>query len=252
MTRIIGAVATAIVAATLGSSAAAGDKQDAGAILDKGIKALGGADKLGAVKAVTWKAKGKIYLGGNENDVTSQVTIQGLDRVRNEFEVDVGGNKIMGVTVVSGAKGWRKFADNNMELDEAAVANEKRNIYLQMAPLTLVPLKGKGFKFEAAGQEQVGGKAALALKATGPDGKSFTIYFDKENGLPVKVAAKVIGFMGGEFAQETTYGNYKEFGGIKKAMKIDSKRDGENFMALEITEFRVLDKVDAKMFAAPE
>ena len=158
----------------------------------------------------------------------------------------------MGVTVLSGDKGWRKFADNNMEMDEATVANEKRNLYLQVVPMALLPLKGMGFKVGAAGEEQVGGKAAAALKASGPDGKAFTLYFDKTSGLPVRQVAKVLDFMGMEFTQETTFSNYKEFGGIKRATKIDSKRDGENFVSLEITEFRVLDKVDPKTFTAPE
>ena len=37
------------------------------------------------------------------------------------------------------------------------------------------------------------GKPAAALKVTGPDGKDFTLYFDKESGLPVRMVAKVIG-----------------------------------------------------------
>ena len=64
--------------------------------------------------------------------------------------------------------------------------------------------------------------------------------------------AKVIGFDGQEFTQETTSQDYKDFDGIKKATKSDSKRDGEDFVKSEITEFKVLDKVDAKTFAEPE
>jgi DNA invertase Pin-like site-specific DNA recombinase len=52
--------------------------------------------------------------------------------------------------------------------------------------------------------------------------------------------------------QETTFANYKEFGGIKKATKIENKRDGEKFLEQEITEFKVLDKVDPKTFDEPK
>ena len=91
-----------------------------------------------------------------------------------------------------------------------------------------------------------------ALKATGPDGKEFTIYFDKTSGLPVKLVAKMVGFDGQEYNEEQTYENYKDFGGIKKATKLEAKRDGENFLTSEITEFKVLDHVDPKTFSAPE
>ena len=156
------------------------------------------------------------------------------------------------MTVLNGDKGWRKFGDNKMDLDEDALANEKRRVYLQVIPSLLMPLKEKGFKLEAVAEEKVGDKPAAGIKVTGPDGKDFTLYFDKESGLPVKLVAKVVGFRGDEFTQETTYKDYKEFDGIKKATKAESKRDGEDFIKSEITEFKVLDKVDPKTFSEPE
>jgi hypothetical protein len=66
------------------------------------------------------------------------------------------------------------------------------------------------------------------------------------------MVATVAGFMGGDFTQETTFANYKDFGGIKKATKIVSTRDGEKFLDSEITDFTVLEKVDAKLFAEPK
>ena len=58
--------------------------------------------------------------------------------------------------------------------------------------------------------------------------------------------------MGGEFTQETTFSNYKEFDGIKKATKSESKRNGEKFLTTEVTEFKVLKKVDPKTFDEPK
>ena len=40
--------------------------------------------------------------------------------------------------------------------------------------------------------------------------------------------------------------------GIKKATKLVAKRDGEKFQELQITEFKVLDKIDPKIFAEPK
>ena len=156
------------------------------------------------------------------------------------------------MTVLSGDKGWRKFGDTGMELDKDGVANEKRILYLQVIPVTLVPLKGKGFKVEAAGSEKFGDKPAAILKITGPDGKDFKLYFDQESGLPVKLVAKVIGFMNEEFTQETTFAGYKDFDGIKKATKVEGKRDGEKFIEQNIADFKPVEKVDAKTFAEPK
>jgi hypothetical protein len=87
---------------------------------------------------------------------------------------------------------------------------------------------------------------------TPPDGKPFTIFFDKDSGLPVKQVAAVKDFTGTEFTQETFFSNYKDVQGIKKAMKIENKRDGERFLDVEFTEFKLAEKLDPKVFAQPK
>jgi zinc protease len=252
MNRFLSAVLLTMLVSGLGSPGRAEGDKNATAILDKGIKALGGEEKLKAIKAVTWKAKGTININDNDSEFTSEVTMQGLDHFRQIFELDFNGEKRKGVFVVSGDKGWRKFGDTGGELDKEALAPQKRGVYLQLIPVTLVPLKGKGFKLKVAGEEKVGDKPAVVLTVTPPEGKDFTLYFDKESGLPVKEVAEVVDLMGKTVTQETTYDGYKELGGIKKATKIAAKRDGKKFLEQEITEFKPLDKVDPKTFAEPE
>ncbi len=219
------------------------DNPQVAQVLDKAIKALGGEETLGKAQTFTWKAKGKVTIEGNSNAISSEATVQGLDHFHSLFEGEFNGNKFEGVTVLNGDKGWRKFGGQNMEMEPDAVKNEKRIVYLMVVPVTIVPLKSKDFKVETAADEVVKGKPAAALKVTGPDGKDFTLYFDKESGLPVRMVAKVTGWMGDEFVQDVSYGDYKDFGGIKKATKVSVKRDGEDFVEQDITEFKVLDKV---------
>jgi hypothetical protein len=228
------------------------DDSDAKAILDKGIKALGGEEQLAKSAMYSSKSKGTVTFNGADHAIKAQATFQDLDHYRSEFEGEFDGNNVKGVTIINGKKGWRTFGET-MELDEDGLANEKRNVYLVVVPATLLPLKGKDFKIEPGGEEKVSDKPAVGIKVTAPDGKDFKLFFDKESGLPVRVEAKVVGFGGEEFTQQTTYFNYKEFDGIKKATKIESKRDGEKFIEQEITEFKVLDKAPpAETFAEPK
>jgi hypothetical protein len=252
MKRFLGAILVTYLMAILGSPVRA-DEKDPQATLDKAIKALGGEEKLKKAESISLKSKGTMTFGGNDNDFKTHTTVQGLDHLRSELEAEFNGEPRKIVRVLNGDKGWRKFGDEPMEMNEEVLANEKRRVYLEVIPMTLVPLKGKGFKLEAAGDQKVGDKPAAGIKITAPDGKDFTLYFDKESGLPVKLVATVAGFGGGEeFTQETTYKDYKDFDGIKKATKVESKRDGEDFIKSEITEFKVVDKVDPKTFSAPE
>src|ERR1017187_6731723 len=248
MKRFLGAVLAVSVVCVCGGTSRADDK-DATPILDKAIKALGGEEKLSKIKAYSAKSKGTITFGGNDNDFTAKATHEGLDHFRSEFEGRFGDNDVKGVTVLNGDKGWRKFGDMETDMDGDQLANEKRTVYLSVIPSLIVHVKGKGFKVEAAGEEKVGDKPAAVVKVTGPEGKDFKLYFDKESGLPVKLVATVLGFDGSEFSQETTYENYKDFDGIKKATKVESKRDGEKFVSTELTEFKVLDKVEPETFS---
>jgi hypothetical protein len=242
----------AVVTLVMAASSRADDK-DTKAVIEKGIKALGGEEKLAKAGTCSWKSKGTITLNGDDNEFTSVSTLQGLDHYRSDFEGKFGDNDVKGVTVLSGDKGWQKFNDNDRELDADAVINEKHRINIQAIPTTLVQLNGKGFKIESATDEKIGDKPAAGIKVTGPEGKDFTLYFDKESGLPVKLVATVAGFGGGEdFNQETTFSDYKDFDGIKKATKISSKRNGEKFIDVEISEFKVLDNVPAETFTQPK
>jgi hypothetical protein len=243
-----------VVASLIGGSSRStrADDQDTKATLDKAIKALGGEEKLSKATTVSWKSKGTLTFNGNDNEISNRATLQGLDHYRSEFEGKFGDNDVKGVIVLNGDKGWRKFNENESAMDADAVANEKRTIYLNIIPITLVQLKANGFKTEAAGEEKIGDKPATVVKVTAADGKDFKLFFDKESGLPVKLVAQVVGFGGGDFTMETTYGDFKDFDGIKKATKLTSKRDGQTFMVSEITEFKVLDTVAPETFAQPK
>lgn len=250
MKRLIGIVTITLFFAAHAVVARADDK-DPKAILDKAIKAVGGEEKLRKAEAISWKTKGTITFNGNEMEVKTHATARGLDHYRRESEIDANGEPRTFMIVLSGDKGWRKFGDEPQALEDDGLANQKRSAYLEILPVTLVALKGKDFKLESAAEETVDGKPAAGIKVTGPDQKDFTLYFDKESGLPVKLVAQVAGFQGGEHKQETTYKDYKDFDGIKKATKVESKRDGEDFAKSEVTEFKVLDKVDDKAFSEP-
>lgn len=248
MRRIMGAVLVLAIGQGLGRAEGA---DDALAVLDKGIAALGGEAKLAQAASLKWQATGKLTIEGNDNDFSIRYVTRGIDHVRAEFEGEFNGNAIKGATVLDGNKGWRKFGETN-DLDADAVDNEKRNTYLQVVPITLVPLKDKAFKLEVAGEEKVDGKPATALKIVAPDGKSFRLLFDKETALPVKQVATVVGFGGDDFEQTSLFKDYKEMGGIKKASKVEVLRDGNAFLNVTIKDFQVVDKLPADAFAEPK
>ena len=249
MKRFLGAL---LATASLIAPARADDK-DATPILDKAIQAMGGEAVLAkAAASATWKTKGTVTLNGDDNDIATNVTAKGLDHLRDEFSGEFNGTEIKGVRILAGSKGWMAIQDNINDMDEEAVANEKHNLFLELAPITILPLKGKGVKVEVAGEETVDGKPAAKVKATAPDGSTFTLCFDKESGLPVKVVGKAFGWQGEEYSREATYSDYKKMGGIQKATKVVIKRDGDPFITATFSEYKPIYPVPAATFAEPK
>jgi hypothetical protein len=234
-----------------GLGPARADDSEAKAILDKAIKALGGEEKLTKAGVHSWKYKGKRHAEQPEQEC--QVTANGLDHFRREFNRrEANLPQLSLILVIAGDKGWQKNNKGLTELDAAALARFKQAFYLQAIPITLMPLREKGFELEAAGAEKVGDKPAVVLKVTTPDGKDFTLFFDKESGLPVKEVATMTSAAGRENSVESTFLDYKDMGGIKKATRIEMKFNGEPSFDMEITEFKVLDKVDPETFTEPK
>jgi hypothetical protein len=250
MKRFLGImVATACLSGS--GLAAFGDEKDATPILEKAIGALGGEAKLAKALRASWTGSGTITFNDNEAPIKIKTTVDGIDCQRGEMELEFNGMPVKAVMVVNGAKGWRKFGENTQELDEEMVAGSRQLNYLQAVGSTILPLKTKGFKAEAAPDEKSGDKLMSVVKGTGPDGKTFTLYLDKETGLPLKLVATVRGFEG-EVKQETVYSDYKEFEGIKRATKVESKRDGNPYLKIEYSDFKLIEKPDPKTFAEPE
>ena len=222
------------------------------AVIDKAVEALGGKDKLAAIKAATWTSKGTITIGGTDAPFTATLAFAGHDRRRVEFETDFGGNPIKGVVVVNGDNGWRQVNGNTQALEGKDLANEQRNGWREWTAADVLLLKSPPFKTEPAPGADVNGKPAAAVKVTGPSGAPFTLFFDKAGGLPVRLTATVTTFSGDDAAEEVTYSDYKDFDGIKKATKVETKHDGQRLLIAEVTSFKVLEKPAAGTFDKPE
>ncbi|WZO99098.1 hypothetical protein EP7_000691 [Isosphaeraceae bacterium EP7] len=234
------------------TSVASADDAEVTAVLDRAIKALGGEAKLAKADVISWKNKGKLYLNGTPNEFEATSTVKGLDRHRAEFKGNFGGQDVEVLAVLDGDKGWRKFDGQTQGLSEQELSTERQNLYLQVVTYNPLALKGKGFKVESKGEEKVDGKPASVLTATGPDGKDFTLSFDKETGLPVKRTAKVVNFDGSTVDEVETFSDYKDYSGLKIPTKVASTRAGSKFVEAETTDFKVLDKADADSFSRPE
>jgi hypothetical protein len=220
-------------------------EDNASAIIDKAIKAAGGAENLAKMKAQTWKEKGTYYGMGNGLPYTGVYAIQ----FPGQFRMEIQG---IFTIIVDGDKGWTKMGDSATDMDKEQLDEYKENNYAGHITM-LLPLKSKDFTLKPAGEIKMDNLTAVGVQITHAGHRDLTLYFDKDTGLVVKMARKVKDLEGSkeEVTQESFLSNHKEIDGVKVPTKLVVKRQGKLYLEAEIEEAKLVGKLDAKMFAKP-
>jgi hypothetical protein len=228
----------------------AGDQAEAKAVVDKALKAMGGADKVAKFKSGTWKGKASAQEGGNEVVVNNEGTWQGTDRLRVDAEIIGGGQTEKALLVMNGDKAWVKVRDMVRDAPDGELPNMKSALYAIRMPHLLPDLKGKDFTLSYLGDVKVGDKPALGIGVTHKDHKDVSVYFDKDTALPAKSEVRIADPSGKELTIEYFYSDFKETEGIKHPMKITVKADGKEIV-FDLSEVKSREKVDDGEFAKP-
>ena len=221
-----------------------GEEGDGRAIVEKAIKASGGADKLAKHKSATFKGKGTYYGMGDGLPYAGNYAFEWPDKFRMEIE---------GVftIVLNGDKGWIKEGGETKDMTKEQLAQQLMG---QKAGwiTTLLPLTDKAFKIKAIGEAKVDKQAALGVKVTRKDYPEVTLYFDKQNGLLVKSTFRTKSpeqkFK--EVTQDNYYQKYRDIDGVKLPGKMVINRDGKVFVEEDVSDYKA-GKVDAKVFGRP-
>jgi hypothetical protein len=234
----------------LAGGVARADDAEAKAIIEKGIKAMGGADVIKKLPASSAKGKGKFYGMGMELDYTWELQTQMPDRYRVLVEAEGGGFKF--IQVIKGDKAWFSLNGNTEEMSKEELAEAQEGLYAENVA-RLVPLSGEGFKLSTLGGIKIGDRDAVGVRVEHKGHKDVSLYFDKENGLLLRVErrAKAVREGGDEYTSELTLGDYKKVDGLQVAHKIAMKRDGKKYIEQEVIEIKPSEKLDDSVFDKP-
>jgi len=252
----IAAVAGVVVCGPL-ARVRADDKADADAALaqvDKAIKALGEEKKLAQLQSGRCKGKMSGKVKDADLALTCTVLWQGVDKHRIDVDIAVGGENIKGVLVLNGKSGWFKQGDNTNELPENAVPFAREMLYCVRLPQLLTGLKDKAFKLKPVQETMIKDRAATGIWIVHEDHKDAGLYFDKENGLPLKSEIRLNDPQGNEVNFEFFYSDYKEVSGVKHPTKIAVKGPVDQTAAefeLELSEIQLDEKTVDMDFAKP-
>jgi len=210
-----------LTAALVGGIAAVASAQTVDEILAQHYKAMGGLDKIKAVKSM--KMTGKMIMGGameapftvfraRPNNQRVEFTFQGMTGVQ---AFDGASNNAWAIMPFMGKKD-----PEVMPAEESKMMSEEADF-----DGILVDWKAKGHKVESLGKEQVEGAECYKLKVTLKSGEVRVVYIDVESGLEVKREGKRT-VRGQEIEFESVSGDYKEFDGLVFATVVEQGMKG--------------------------
>lgn len=218
--------------------------QTADELLEKNLKAMGGKEKLAALKSM--KMTGKMKMGPMEAPFI--ITKSRPSNTRMDFTIQ----GMTGTQAYDGATGWQlmPFMGNK---DPQKMTDEQLKDIREEADFDgpTFDYKAKGNKVEYVGKEDVQGTPAYKLKVTTKDGKESNLFLDAETYLLIRSEA-TRNMNGQDIEMETTFGDYKLVDGLYFPYSMEAHAKGkEGGQSIAIETMELNPKVDKTMFTMP-
>jgi len=239
----------------------------ADSIIDKYLKAIGGAERLAGVKS--YVAKGtSVGFGGFGGGGRVQIFAKFPDQHSTLIDFPSSPERGDSTRTYNGREGWLKtpltvlgeYQLTGGELDGARldaqlafpgqIKQVLTNLRVSM-PITISDLPGPSSqtsqeaKMVAIGQDRL----VDVVQGTGPRGIVATLYFDKESGLLVRMVRQGRSPIG-RVPTQVDYGDYRDVGGIKVPFRmIFAWMDGRD--AIQLSEVQINVPIDAAKFGRP-
>jgi len=219
-------------------------------ILQKGIKAHGGAANLNRLKAGHTKTEGKIELG--DGIPFSQEAIYQLPKQLKEVqELYINGQKRTVIVVLDGARGWISNNGQTAPLTDELLRELTEAAYL-LRVTRLAPLADRSFELSDLGDAEVNGRPATGVRVSSRGHRDLSLYFDVESSLLVKVQRRTRDAATmKEVTEERVYSDFREIDGIQTPQKTIVYRDGKRFMVGTVRQVNFLEKVSEDTFSKP-
>ena len=244
-------VSTWTVALLFGGAARAWGQDEARALVERAVKAHGGAEALGRIRADKVKLKGTLILRGQTTPFVAEITTQLPSKKKDIIETNNGGDKHTIRHIINGNKVYITVDGRAIPADPAQLAEIRSGLELERAKRLLPLLNDKSYQLAVLEEIKVNDRPAVGVGVTGRGRKEMRLYFDKEYGLLVRAENRLGDGKSKEVRQHFFFGDFKEIGGYKRPTKIRAYRDGREIMEAELLDAKVLEKVDDTEFAKP-
>jgi outer membrane lipoprotein-sorting protein len=246
---MFGSLAVALV---LGCVPLACAQEEVKAILEKAVKAHGGAEKLNKMKCLQSKSKGKLELFGSSIDMTQEVSIKFAGKFREVAELDVNGQKVKVISVFDGSKASIMANGQPVDVTDKIMEEFKEGAHAMKVGRLTNLLTDKSLQLSLLGESKVEGRPAVGVKIASKGHRDIDLYFDKESGMLVKVQTRKNDLQTmQEVDEERIIKEYQEVDGQKVPKKVLVNHEGKKYLELEVFEVKFPDDIDDSEFQKP-
>jgi hypothetical protein len=229
---------------------------DARALVEKAVRAAGGADRLAKSPAATWKGRGTFFGAGGKKGTpfTLEGARQGADRLRLATKSTFRGTTYERVLVVDGKRGWTELDGRAQGLPKDELAEQRERMYANYVASLVPLLREGGFTLAPLGPARVGEREALGVKVARKGRRDVLLFFDATTGRLLKreSAIKDLPGSGKDVKEEVLYEDYRPTpDGALHARKVKVLWDGKRVSEVELTSISPRGKLDDALFAPP-
>ncbi len=235
------------VVAGLALPAAAQDASKA--VIEKAIKAHGGAELLAKFTAERITVKGTVVIMDMDVEATGTVVTQYPDKQKSNITLTVAGQELKLVQTNNGESMSVSINGMPLPVTDEQKSDGRQDMYADSLTRLVPLLKGDAYTLKAGPDAAVNGDPAVSVVVEHAKYKPVTLYFDKASGKLVRSAYQSTDD-GAEVAKETTYSDYKAVQGVQVAHKQSSTKAGKKEAEVTLEKVELLEKVDASEFAA--
>ncbi len=219
--------------------------QTAGEIIDKNIAALGGADKVAAVKSLQFDQSMSVMgmdMTGKVTTVVGQSSRTDISVMGQQMTQVVDGDKGWAINPMAGGSGAQALPDEQVKI-------QKANTYV--IGTELATAKDKKYPVELVGKEKLNDKDVFNLKVTAPAG--VINYFVDAATYQLAGSKATVTMQGQSGEVKSQYSNYKTVDGLTLPSTIELNSPAmPGAITMTLSNMVFNPKVDSTIFAMPK
>jgi len=190
-------------------------------LLGRVQQALGGADKLAAVKDIEYRGEAGIETPGATMKVKQANSYLAPSSLRQEIELPFAKQTVYS----DGTTGWLVTPQGPMGMSPAVLKQVHGEVFRQIPPLAMS---------DRDANRTVNYVGDGTIEITEKDGESVKVVVDEKTGLPAKIV-----YQGGQGPVEQSYSEWREVNGIQLPFAWTIMQGGKKFASVTVAEYKV-------------